>query len=98
MGPIPSDGGPPRYLCTSPHTRFLRSSKSNNPGSYALAKSSVLLVSLPDVSLPGAWRGIQAVQATSTNVTASGLISSMETPTIFLERLLDHRFAHIVGQ
>ena len=69
-----------------------------NPGSYASAKSSVLLISLLGVSLPWAWRGIQAVQATSTHVTASGLISSMETPTTFLERLLDHRFAHIVWQ
>jgi CHAT domain-containing protein len=96
MGPIPSEDGPPRHfldLYIPSYTTTLSTLiESNNPGPHTLDKPSILLVSQPD-ALPGARGEMQAVQATSTNVTT--LSSEMATPTSVLESLREHRFAHI---
>ncbi|KAH9989763.1 CHAT domain-containing protein [Russula vinacea] len=99
MGPIKSDDGlgPPRYfldLYIPSYTPTLSTLiESNNPGSNTSDKPSILLVSQPDASLPGARGEMQVVQTTSTQVTT--LSSAMATPTTVLDRLRDHRFAHI---
>ncbi|KAF8478907.1 hypothetical protein DFH94DRAFT_693298 [Russula ochroleuca] len=57
--------------------------ESNNSGSNTSNKPSILLISQPDASLPGARGEMRAVQATNTHVTT--LSSSMATPTTVLE-------------
>jgi CHAT domain-containing protein len=99
MGPIPSDdNGRPQYfldLYIPSYTPTLSALiESNKPGSHILDKPSILLVSQPDASLPGAFGEIQVIQAVNTQVTT--LISAKATPTTVLERLRDHRFIHIV--
>ena len=98
MGPIPSDDGPLQYfldLYIPSYTPTLSALiESNNLGSPISDKPSILLVLQPDGSLPGALREMQVVQATSTQVIT--LISATATPTVVLERLRNHRFAHIV--
>jgi CHAT domain-containing protein len=97
MGPIQSGDGPPRYfldLYIPSYTPTLSTLiESNTPCSHT-DKPSILLVLQPDVSLPGALGEMQVVQATDTQVIT--LISAMATPTTVLERLRNHRFAHIV--
>ena len=98
MGPIPSDDIYPRYfldLYIPSYTPTLSTLiESNSPVSNTLDRPSILLVSQPDASLPGAFGETQVVQATRTKVTT--LISALATPTTVLERLRDHRFIHIV--
>ena len=98
MGPIPPYNGRPRYfldLYIPSYTPALSTLiESNRTGSGTSDKPSILLVLQPDALLRGAFGEMQVVQATSTNVTT--LISAMATPTTVLERLRDHRFAHIV--
>lgn len=102
MGPIPSDDnttGRPQYfldLYIPSYTPTLSAliESSNKPESQNLDKPSILLVSQPDASLPGAFGEIQVIQAANTQVTT--LISAKATPTTVLERLRDHRFIHIV--
>jgi CHAT domain-containing protein len=98
MGPIPSDDGPAQYfldLYIPSYTPTLSTLiESNTPCSYTSDKPSILLISQPDASLPGARGEMRVVQATGTDVTT--LISAMATPTAVLESLRDHRFAHIV--
>ena len=99
MGPVKLDDGlgPPRYfldLYIPSYTSTLSTLiESNDPGSNASDKPSILLVSQTDASLPGARGEMQTVQATDTQVTT--LISAMATPATVLEHLRDHRFAHI---
>jgi tetratricopeptide (TPR) repeat protein len=102
MGPIPSDDGfgPPRYfsdLYIPSYTTTLSTLiESNNSGSHTLGKPSILLVSQPGPTLPGARgevKAVQGLQTTSTKVTT--LISAEATPTTVLKGLRDHRFAHI---
>ena len=97
MGPIPPHDGRPRYfldLYIPSYTPTLSTLiESNHPGSDTLDKPSIQLVLQPDALLRGAFGEMQAVQATSTKVTT--LISAMATPTTVVERLRDHRFAHI---
>ena len=98
MGPIPPYDGRPRYfldLYIPSYTPTLSTLiVSNNPGSHSFDKPSIVLISQPDASLPGAFKEMQVVQATNTQVTT--LISAMATPTAVLERLRDHKFAHFV--
>jgi CHAT domain-containing protein len=99
MGPIPlDDNGRPQYfmdLYIPSYTPTLSALiESNKPGSHILDQPSILLVSQPDASLPGAFGEIQVIQAANTQVTT--LISAKATPTTVLERLRDHRFIHIV--
>ena len=99
MGPIPSnDGfGHPQYFLDlyipSYITTLSTLIESNNPGSHTLDKPSILLVSMPDASIPEVQREMEVVQATSTQVTT--LTSKMATPTTVLKHLRDHRFVHI---
>ena len=98
MGPIPPHDGRPRYfldLYIPSYTPTLSTLiESNHPGLDTLDKPSILFVLQPDALLRGAFWEMQVVQATSTKVTT--LISAMATPTTVLERLRDHRFAHIL--
>ncbi len=99
MGPIPSDDvGPPQYFLDQYIPSFTPTLsaliESNKSGPHISDKPSILLVSQPDASLPGAFGEIQVVGTASTQVTI--LISAKATPTTVLERLQDHRFVHIV--
>ena len=98
MGPIPSDDGPPQYFLDLYIPSYISTLstliESNNPGSDTLGKPSILLVSRPDASLPGASGEMRVVQASSFQVAT--LSSATATPTTVLENLRDHRFVHII--
>ncbi len=98
MGPIPSDGGSPRYfmdLYIPSYTPSLSALiESRKPGSQAIGKPSILLVAQSDGKMPQALKEMKSVQAVDTQVTT--LFSAKATPTTVLARLPDHRFAHIV--
>ena len=99
MGPIPQLDGRPRYfldLYIPSYTPTLSALiESDNPGSNTLEMPSILLVSPPDASLPGASGEMRVVQARSFQVTT--LSSETATPATVLEHLRDHRFIHIVS-
>ncbi|KAF8265183.1 CHAT domain-containing protein [Lactarius quietus] len=93
MGPIPSDGDDnlkvyfmdlyiPSY--TPSLTALI---------AQTLDKPSLLLVAQPE-TLPGAWGEIDVINALGSPVTA--LVSEMATPTVVVERLRNHRFAHFI--
>ena len=98
MGPIPPYVGRPRYfldLYIPSYTPTLSTLiESNNPGSHSFEKPSIVLIAQPDAFLPGAFKEMQVVQATDTQVKT--LIAAKATPTAVLERLRDHKFAHFV--
>ena len=98
MGPIPQLDGRPRYfldLYIPSYTPTLSTLiESNNTGLDTLEMPSILLVSPPDASLPGASGEMRAVQARSFQVTT--LSSETANPSTVLEHLRDHRFIHIV--
>ena len=100
MGPIPPDrdGGPLRYfmdLYIPSYTPSLSALiESRKPGSQAIGKPSILLVTQPDEKMPLALKEMTSVQAVDTQVTT--LFSVKATPIAVLARLRDHRFAHIV--
>jgi CHAT domain-containing protein len=97
-GPIPSDMGPPRYfldLYIPSYTPSLSALiESHNPSSQLSDKPSMLLVIQPDEFMVEAWEEMQALQMICP--WAKTLIGATATPTGVLERLQDHRFAHIV--
>ena len=99
MGPIPQVDGRRRYfldLYIPSYTPTLSTLiESNNTCSDTLERPSILLVSPPDASLPGASGEMRAVQARSFQVTT--LSSKTATPSTVLEHLRDHRFIHIVS-
>jgi hypothetical protein len=70
MGPVPSDNGPWRYfldLYIPSYTPTLSTLiESNNHGSHALDKPSILLISQPDASLPHAKGENQVEKAANT--------------------------------
>jgi CHAT domain-containing protein len=68
--------------------------ESRKPSSQAVGKPSILLVAQPDENMPQAFEEMKAVRAVDTKVTR--LFSVKATPTAVLERLPNHRFAHIV--
>jgi CHAT domain-containing protein/tetratricopeptide (TPR) repeat protein len=98
MGPIPSDMGPPRYfldLYIPSYTPSLSALiESHKPSSQLSDKPSILLVIQPDSFMVQALEEMQALQAICPQ--AKTLIGATATPTGVLERLQDHRFAHIV--
>jgi len=98
MGPIPSDVGRPRYFLDLYIPSYIPSLsaliESRKPSSQAAGKPSILLVAQPDENMPQAFEEMKAVQAVDAKVTR--LFSIKATPTAVLERLPDHRFAHIV--
>jgi CHAT domain-containing protein len=100
MGPIPSDVGPPRYFLDLYIPSYIPSLsaliESRKPGSPSQKsnKPSMLLVLQPDAFMVQALEEMQAVQAIIPRATT--LIGATATPTVVLERLRDHRFAHIV--
>jgi CHAT domain-containing protein len=99
MGPIPSNVGPPRYfldLYIPSYTPSLSALiESHKPSSQSSDKPSILLVIQPDAFMVQALEEMQALQAICP--TAKTLIGATATPTSVLERLRDHRFAHIVS-
>ena len=98
MGPIPSDVGPPRYfldLYIPSYTPSLSALiDSHKPNSQTIEKPSMLLVLQPDASMVRALEEMEAVQRACSGGTT--LIGATATPSVVLERLRDHRFAHIV--
>jgi CHAT domain-containing protein len=98
MGPIQSDVGPPRYfldLYIPSYTPSLSALiDSHKSSSQTLEKPSILLVLQPDASMVRALDEIKAVQRVSSRVAT--LIGAAAIPSIVLERLLGHRFVHIV--
>jgi CHAT domain-containing protein len=98
MGPIPSDVGPPRYfldLYIPSYTPSLSALiESHKPSLQLSDKPSILLVIQPDAFMVQALEEMQALQAICP--TAKTLIGATATPTGVLDRLQDHRFAHIV--
>jgi len=65
---------------------------SREPGSRSLEKPSILLVAQPDENMPQAWKETRLIRRLDTTVTT--LISKRATPSVVMERLKDHRFAH----
>jgi len=98
MGPIPSDVGPPRYFLDlyipsyTPSPSALIGSRKPNPRTFE--KPSILLVLQPDASVVRALEEMKAVQGACPGATT--LMGATATPSVLLERLRDHRFAHIV--
>jgi CHAT domain-containing protein len=98
MGPIPADVGPPRYfldLYIPSYTPSLSALiDSHKPNSQIIEKPSMLLVLQPDASMVRALDEMKAVQRVCSQATT--LIGATATPSVVLQRLRDHRFAHIV--
>jgi CHAT domain-containing protein len=96
MGPIRSDGPHKLYfsdLYITSYTPTLSALiDSRKPGSSSLEKPSILLIAQPDESMPHAWKETRLIRRLDTTVTA--LISKRATPSVVMERLKDHRFAH----
>jgi CHAT domain-containing protein len=98
MGPIPSDVGPPRYFLDlyipsyTPSLSALLESRKPNPQTFK--NPSVLLVVQPDISMMWALDEMKAVQRASSR--AMTLFGASATTYAVLDRLRDHRFAHIV--
>jgi CHAT domain-containing protein len=96
MGPIRSDGPHKLYfsdLYIPSYTPTLSALiESRTPGPHSFKKPSILLVAQPDESMPGAWEEISHIQHLKTTVTT--LISKNATPSVVMERLQEHRFAH----
>jgi len=96
MGPIRSDSPHKLYfsdLYITSYTPTLSALiDSRKPGSRSLEKPSILLVSQPDKFMPQAWEEISLIRHLNTTVTT--LISERATPSVVMEHLKDHRFAH----
>ena len=98
MGPIPSDGGEPRYfldlyICSyTPTLSALIQSRRRNSNLRSSDRPSLLLVAQPDSSLPTVEGEIQAVQALDTEVT--NLISEAATPDTVIDAFHHHGFVH----
>ena len=97
MGPIRSDGNVDLYfsdLYIPSYTPTLSALiQAYKPSSRTSNKPSILLVALPDSKMPKALREMLIVQASSPSVTT--LIGETATPTVVLEHMRDHKFAHI---
>lgn len=97
MGPIRSDGTVDLYfsdLYIPSYTPTLSALiQARKPSPQPSNKPSILLVALPDANMPKALQEMLVVQANSPSVTT--LIGEMATPTVVLEHMRDHQFAHI---
>jgi hypothetical protein len=98
MGPIPSNDGVPRYfsdLYIPSYTPTLSALvEARKHSKMPSEKPSVLLVANPDGAMKHAWPEIWFIQRLDTKVTA--LLGKMTKPSVVLEGLRDHRFAHFV--
>jgi hypothetical protein len=101
MGPIPStEPGKPRYfsdLYIPSYTPSLSALiESRKECSQAPAKPSLLLVAQPDDNLPGVTGEIQVIleRALKARIAATGLVSSMATPSSVLEGLQGSQLVH----
>ena len=97
MGPIRSDGPTKLYfsdLYIPSYTPTLSALiESRKPGMQPLGTPSMLLVVQPDAQMPSSLQEMRIVQTVCPMVeTLSG---KMATPISTLERLREHRFAHI---
>jgi CHAT domain-containing protein len=66
--------------------------ESRKPGPHSFEKPSILLVSQPDESMPGAWDEMSLIRRLKTTVTT--LVSKRAIPSAVMKHLEDHRFAH----
>jgi CHAT domain-containing protein len=98
MGPILSDVGRPQYFLDLYIPSYIPSLsaliEARKPGSQAIGKPSILLITQPDENMQQAFEEIKAVRAVDTQVTT--LFSAKATPTAVLARLRDYQFTHIV--
>jgi hypothetical protein len=98
MGPIPSSDGRELYfsdLCITSYTPSLSAliwSRNENP--QTLDRSSLLLVSQPEDSLPGVNEEIKVIRSLMGQITVTDLVSSDATPKSVIEDLRGNRFAH----
>jgi len=96
MGPIRSDSPHKLYfsdLYITSYTPTLSALiDSCKASSRSLEKPSILLVAQPDESMLQAWKEISLIRRLNTAVTT--LVSKRATPSVVMERLKDHRFAH----
>jgi CHAT domain-containing protein/predicted RNA-binding Zn-ribbon protein involved in translation (DUF1610 family) len=101
MGPIPSDGGEPRYfldlyICSyTPTLAALIQSRNRGLNSRSSDRPSVLLVAQPD-SLPTVTGEVKVVQAleSSLDIKVTSLVSEAATPTTVIDGFHHHRFVH----
>ena len=97
MGPIRLDGNVDLYfsdLYIPSYTPTLSALiEARKPSTQTPNKPSILLVALPDAKMPKALQEMLTVQASSPSVTT--LIGEMATPTVVLEHMRGHQFAHI---
>jgi CHAT domain-containing protein len=98
MGPIPSDRRHPQYFLDLYISSYIPSLlsliESRKSGSQTFDEPSMLVVAQPDVTMIQALKEVRVVQAVSPRVTT--LVAAAATPPAVLERIQDHRFAHIV--
>jgi len=96
MGPIRSDSPHKLYFSDLYITSYTPTLSAlidpRKPGSCSLEKPSILLVAQPDKFMPRASGEISLIRRLNTTVTT--LISKRATPSVVMERLKDHRFAH----
>ena len=97
MGPIQSDGPTKLYfsdLYIPSYTPTLSALiESRKPGTQPLDRPSMLLVVQPDPEIPSSWQEMHIVRTVCPLVET--LRGKMATPISTLERLREHRFAHI---
>ena len=97
MGPIRSDGNVDLYfsdLYIPSYTPTLSALiEARKPSTQTSNKPSILLVALPDSKMPKALQEMLIVQANSPSVTT--LIGELATPSVVLEHMMGHQFAHI---
>jgi CHAT domain-containing protein len=100
MGPIPSSNTSEQYFSDlyipsyTPSLSALIDSHEVQASPRMLDKPSLLLVALPDDSLPGVNGEIRVIRALKSRVAVTDLVSSKATPTSVVEGLRDSRFAH----
>jgi CHAT domain-containing protein len=98
MGPIPSDWERPQYFLDlyipSYAPSLLSLIESRKSGLQTFDKPSMLVIAQPDATMMQALEEVRVVQAVSPRVTT--LVAAAATPPAVLERIRDHRFAHIV--
>ena len=97
MGPIPSDGHTKLYfsdLYIPSYTPTLSALiESRKPSTQALVMPSMLLVVQPDDQMPSSLKEMHVVRTVCPLVET--LCGKKAKPTVTLERLREHRFAHI---
>ena len=101
MGPIPSDAGEIRYfldlyICSyTPTLSALIQSRNRDPAPRSSDRPSIMLVALPDPSLPTVEGEIQVVQALEAlDIEVTSFVSETAIPAAVIDSFPDHQFIH----